>query len=231
MAKRIQSETKWDPKPRGGAKGSGLQLGGIPRVNLLPAVELQRRAASALIRRWVAGLAATAVVVSGLVAAAYWERGIAEQRLLAEQTRTAELGQELTSLAHVSQAVADRSTLSELRTAAMGNDLEWRALFADLTRTLPRGTELIGFELVTGANSAAETDPATEIGMVGRLTVSTPDPADQNRMVDKLRALDIALSADAGSLIFASDGKYTFVVEFVVNQTHYSHDYLPEAGA
>ncbi|MGC3956382.1 MAG: hypothetical protein QM804_19440 [Propionicimonas sp.] len=45
----------------------------------------------------------------------------------------------------------------------MGNDLEWRALFADVTRALPRGTELIGFDLVTGANPTDDTDPATRL--------------------------------------------------------------------
>lgn len=228
MAKR--NRPNLEPKPKGKSKSSGIVLGGVPRVNLLPAAELQRRAASALIRRWVAGLAATAVVVSGLVVAAHWERGIAERQLAAEQARTINLNAELANLSHVSQAIADRGALSELRAATMGNDLKWRALFADLTRALPNGATLTGFELATGTNPAAGADPGIGIGVLGSLTVNTADPADQNRMIDKLRTLDTVLAADAGSLTSAGEDGYAFVVEFVVDQTHYSHDHLPEAG-
>lgn len=228
MAKRAERQPK-PPRPKANPKNSGLVLSGVARVNLLPPSELRRRAARALIRRWVAGLAVTAIVVSGLVVAAYWQRGIAEQQLVDEQARTAQLNIELAGLSHVSQALARRATLTTLRTAAMGNDTEWQALFGDLARTVPSGAQLTGFELVTGANPVADGDPAAGIGVIGRLTVHTQDPADQNRMVDKLRGLDLILSADAGTLSSAGEEGFSFVVEFVADQTHYSH--LTEGGS
>ncbi|MGC4152799.1 MAG: hypothetical protein QM628_06935 [Propionicimonas sp.] len=231
MAKRSKPETKPAPKTKRRPKGLGLAVAGVPRVNLLPAAELQRRAAGVLVRRWVAGLMATAVVVSGLVAAAYWERTVAAQQLAAEQARTLDLNGELAGLSHVSQALAERTTLTTLRGQAMGADIQWRPLFTDLTSTLPRGSELAGFDLVTGINPADEVDPGTGIGLIGRLTVHTDDPADQDRMIDKLRALDITLSADAGALTSEDEDGFSFVVEFVLDQTHYSGEHLPEAGA
>lgn len=233
MVKRTRAEQGTKPKPDRKPKGSGLVLSGIPRVNLLPAAELQRRSASVLIRRWIAGLAATALVVSGLVAAAYWERSVAEQQLAAEQARTMDLNLQLAALSHVSQAIVDRAALAELRTTAMGNDLVWRPLFADVIRTLPRGAQLTGYELVTGGNPTKDADPATEISLFGQLTVTTADPADQNRMIDKLRTLDSFLAVDAGALTVAEpvEKGYTFIVEVVVNQTYYSGDHLPEVGA
>ncbi|MCA0250949.1 MAG: hypothetical protein LCH76_01390 [Actinobacteria bacterium] len=233
MAKRAkpEAEPKPAPKAKGRPKGSGLVLAGVPRVNLLPPSEIQRRAAGALVRRWVAGLVATALVVSGLVAAAYWQRSIAAAQLAAEQARTMELNGELASLSHISQALATRTELTDLRAQAMGNDLEWRGLFTDLVRTLPAGTTLTGFELTTGANPVADADQASGVGLIGRLTVRTDDPADQNRMVDQLRALSITLAADAGSLTSVDDDKgFDFIVEVVVNQAHYSGDHLPEGG-
>lgn len=238
MAKRSKPETKPEPKakaPEAKAKrkpkGSGLVIGGVPRVNLLPAGEVHRRAAGALVRRWIAALMATAVVVSGLVAAAYWERSIANRQLAAEQARTLQLNGELAGLAHVNLAFAERATLTTLRAEAMGTDTDWRATFADLTRSLPSDAELTGFELITGTNPVADAGPGTGIGLIGRLTVSTDDPADQDRMVDKLRSLDIALAADAGALTAAGEEGFSFVVEFVLDQTHYSGKHLPEAGA
>lgn len=233
MARRSRPETKPEPEPKQKRKpkGSGLVFAGVPRVNLLPASELHRRAAGALIRRWVAGLLATAVAVSGLVAAAYWERTVAAQQLAAEQARTLDLNGELAGLSHVSRAFAERTALTTLRGQAMGTDIQWRPLFADLTGALPKGAELVGFDLVTGVNPVAEVDPGIGIGLIGRLTVNTNDPADQNRMVDKLRSLDITLAADADTLSSEGENGFSFVVEFVLDQTHYSGDHLPEAGA
>ncbi len=231
MASRSQPETTTEPRTRRKPKGSGLVLSGVPRVNLLPPSEVQRRAAGALVRRWAAGLVATAVVVSGLVATAYWERSIADRELAAEQARTMDLNVELAGLSHVSQAFAERTTLTALRADAMGTDIEWRPLLTDLAGSLPKGAQLTGFDLTVGANPVADSDPATGIGVIGRLTVRTDDPADQNRMIDKLRSSEIALAADAGALTSAGEEGFTFVVEFVLDQTHYSGDHLPEAGA
>lgn len=233
MAKRSSPETKPEPEPKAKRKpkGSGLAIGGVPRVNLLPPSELQRRAAGVLVRRWIAGLLATAVVVSGLVATAYWVRGIAEQQLTAEQARTIDLNIELADLSHVSQAFAQRTALTTLRAEAMGSDLEWRALISDIAGAIPSGASLTGFELIAGANPLPEADPATGIGLIGRLTLGTEDPADQNRLVDALRGLDIVLAADAGSLSASEDAGFTFNVEFVADQSHYSGDHVPEGGA
>ncbi len=231
MAKRSQPAAKPEPRAKRKPTGSGLVLAGVPRVNLLPASELQRRAAGVLVRGWVVGLIATAVAVSGLVATAYWAKGVADWQLTAEQARTMELNSELASLSHVSRAFAERTTLTGLRADAMGTDIEWRPLLADLSRTLPRGAELTGFEWITGANPVAEAEPGTGIGLIGRLTVATDDPADQNRTVDKLRSLDIALAAEAGTLTADSEKHFTYVVEFVLDQSHYSGDHLSEPGA
>lgn len=241
MARRSQPETEPEPKqkqkqkpePRQKAKtrGSGLVLAGVPRVNLLPASEVRRRAAGVLIRRWVAGLLATAVVVSGLVAAAYWGRGLAEVQLAAEQARTMELNSDLASLSHVSQAFAERARLIELRGQAMSTDTDWQETFAELTRALPSGATLTGFELIAGTNPVAEAEPAAGIGLVGRVTVHTDDPADQKRMIEKLRTLDTTLAADAGALTADNERGFTFMVELVLDQTHYSGDYLPQEGA
>lgn len=231
MTKRSEPKTKPETRPKRKPKGSGLAIAGVPRVNLLPASEVQRRAAGVLVRRWAAGLVATAMVVSGLVAVAHWERTVATQQLAAEQARTLDLNGKLADLSHVSRTFAERTALTTLRGQAMSTDTQWRPLFADLTGALPKGAELAGFDLVTGINPVAELDPGSQIGLIGRLTVNTNDPADQNRVVDKLRSLDMTLAADAGPLSSEGEDGFSFVVEFVLNQTHYSGDHLPETGA
>lgn len=215
------------PRPQKG----GLVLAGIPRVNLLPPSELERRATVALGKRWLLGLLATAAVVSSVVAGAYWVRTTATTELLAEQGRTMTLNTELAGFADVSRSIAEQGALVTFRTDAMGNDTEWRRLFKDLLGALPRGADLRDFNLVSGANPVAEADPAKAIGVIGRLTVFSKDARDLDRLVDNLRDLDIALSADAGSLTSTDGDGYTFLVEFVINQAHYSGDFAAEGGA
>lgn len=230
MAKRSPAEAPPEPKQPRKPKGSGLVLSGVPRVNLLPASEVRRRAAVVLAGRWVAGLVATAMVVAGLVVAANWERGLANQQLAAEHARTLDLNGELASLSHVSQAFAERTALTELRAQAMGTDTEWRALLADLTSALPKGATLETVDLATGPNPLPDVEPGAGVGVIGRLSVGTDDPTDQQRMINRLRELELTLAADAGALNAAEDGRFSFVVEFVLDQTHYSGDHAIEGG-
>lgn len=219
------------PPSKGRSKGSGMVLSGLPRVNLLPPREIERRATTALTKRWLCGVLATALLVSAVVAATHWVRASAELQLIAEQDRTAALNHDLASLAEVSAVLNQRAELSSLRGAAMGNDLEWRNLFRDITKALPKGSEIRSFDLLTGANPATDADPTATIGVIGRLTLWSKDPKDLDRMVGNLRELHLTLSADAASLAADGDEGFSFSVEFVVNQAHYSGRFVSIGGA
>ncbi|MDQ7994095.1 MAG: hypothetical protein AAGC63_16735 [Propionicimonas sp.] len=230
MARKDPAQPKPERKTRSQAKASGLVLSGVPRVNLLPASEVERRAAGQLVRRWAAGLAVTAVVVGGMVAGASLFLADADRNLAAEQNRTLDLNAELGELSPVSRAIAERASLNELRSDAMGNDLEWRSLFAEVDKALPGGVQLAGVNLITGANPVPEVEPTAGIGLIGVLTFSSDDPADQYRTVAALRKLDVVIAAEAGKLAAAESG-FTFGVEVVVDQTHYSGTFQSPEGA
>lgn len=209
----------------------GLVLSGVPRVNLLPPSELERRATVSLVRRWVVGVLATAVMVSGAVVGVNALRAAAQLELVLEQARTVDLNNELSGFTHVSRALAEQSELTTYRSAAVGNDLEWRGFVQTLLGAVPKGSQVRDFNLVTGANPAEGSDRTSSIGLIGRLTLATEDTRDVARMVENLRDLDIELSADAGSLSSAGEEGYTYTVEFVVNQTVYSGRFTTGAGA
>lgn len=217
-------------KPTRQPKGSGLVLAGVPRVNLLPASEIERRGVATLTRRWIAGLAVTAVMVSGLVGAAQMVRATAAARLSTEQDRTLALNNELAGYSHVSVVIGQRTALTTLRDAAMGNDVEWRALFRDLTSAIPGSAELTGFDLMPGTNPIPEPVSGTAVGVVGRLTIASKQPADQVRTIDRLRGLETVLSADAGAVTQEEDGSFVLIIEVVVDQAHYSGEYVAPGG-
>lgn len=209
-------------------QNGGLILAGVPRVNLLPSSELERRASVSLGKRWLVGLLATAVVVTSVVAGAHWMRTAAVAELITEQDRTLALNAELAGFAEVSQVLGEDVALTKLRSEAMGNDTDWRRFFATLLDAVPAGAELRDFNLVGGANPVEGGDPSTAIGLIGRLTLASGDPQDLVRFVQRLRALDLTLSADAGSLSSAEEDGYLFVVEFVLDQSNYSGDFSKE---
>ena len=89
----------------------------------------------------------------GLVAAAYWQRSIAAAQLAAEQARTMELNGELASLSHISQALATRTELTDLRAQAMATK-DFSGVDALKARLTAAGVEVrmskAGVELLPG---------------------------------------------------------------------------------
>lgn len=214
-------------------RGSGLALAALPRVNLLPPAEVERRTRTALIKRWTAAVAGTVMVALAVVGGSYWILGGAEQELAAEQTRTVQLTQELAGYSDVTRAVADRATLTQFRTESMGNDIAWWPVYRAIIEVLPNGTDLRGFALTPGDNPTDGVDPATVVGLGGELTLWSRDAADQARTVDRLRRLPLALVVDAGRLSAApsdDESGFEFVVTFVANQTVYSGSFAPEGA-
>ena len=236
MARRkpnVEKAPVEEKAPRRGPKPAkrGVILSGVPRVNLLPLSEVERRATRTLLKGWVIGALATAVIASGIVGAANWMRAVADSELAAEEDRTLELNTRLAEFSDVSRALAERGDLASYRTVAAGNDVGWREFLRTLLAAVPADSELRDFNLTVGANPAEGADPATAVGVIGRLTLATTDARDVARMVAKLRELDITLAADTGSLSSAGEDGYTYTVDVVVNQGPYSGRFADEAGA
>jgi len=204
-------------RQRGGAIRPGL-----PRVNLMPAVELARRERGILLRRWALGLLATATVVGLVVTGALALRIAADQRLAAEQQRTQELIAQLAEFTEVTEATSGRTQLQDYVSQAAGNDLAWRKLFDAVTDALPDGVHLEGYQLTVGALPETGVEPAQQVGIAGVLTLATGRPADQAATVTALRKLPGAFLVDVGDLTAADAGGFTFVVTFVADQTVYS---------
>lgn len=210
--------------------------GGVPRVDLLPRSEIERRERDALSAMWVRiGLLAV-LLAALLIGAAIAFNLFAQQRLAAEQNRSTQLLGQISGLADVSSALSTESELQNFRGDAMGSDLSWIGVLDKVRSALLPGTTVVGFDLTPGAPSAApDKDKAAAkraVGLTGTLTIDSPTPVDLGPYVRALRNADGVLSADANATTASQTniGHYVYTVDVTFDQTIYSGRYAKEAA-
>lgn len=202
-------------------------FGGIPRVNLMPRAEIERRERSTLIRRWLRGIVAALVVVALLAGAAFWLQTTAAVRNALTTQRTNTLLGEVAALSPVRGKLELKAELEGYRAQAMGTDLRWSALLATVRRALPSGVTVSGFSLAPGGLPVAEQDPLAETGAEGTLALSSETPAEIVRLIRALRPLDGVLEVD-GWEVAVENGIYSYVLRIAYDQSVYTGAYTLE---
>ena len=208
-----------------------LTLGGLPRVNLTPRSEIERRERAALLSRWGWGIAAALLVVVLVASGAFVLQTAADQRLAAENARTNDLLIQVAALAPVREKLTLESELQAYRTQAMGTDLTWSALTATAELALPEDVVLAGFALAPAAVPAGD-DPSAEVGVTGTLTLHSGSPAEIVPYVRALRELPGVMSVvtDGWQLQAETDEGYSYLIRVVVDQSVYTGAFAEEAG-
>lgn len=206
-------------------------IGGLPRINLMPRPEIERREKDALIRKWMWGVAAAVLVALLIIAGAFTLKWLADQRLAAEQAASNALLAELAALSDVSRALALESELTAFRAEAMGADFDWAPVIASIAGALPAGADLTGFSFVSGGVPQGE-DPTAEVGLTGTVNVGSPNPIDIVATVRALRKVPTVLAADGQSVSTSNvtEGAYTYVLTVTFDQSIYSKKYAEEGG-
>ena len=204
---------------------------GMPRLNLMPRVEVQRREREALTRRWVWGVLGAVVITLLIIAGALAVKFFADQRLLAEQARTNDLLLQLSALSEVSQSLAAEEELTQFRSEAMAADFAWAPVITKVTSILPADVMLTGFDVTSGGAAQTE-DPATEAGLVGTFSLDSPNPIDIVATVRSLRGVEGILHADGQAVTASSvvEGHYAYELTVTFDQSIYSNAYALEEG-
>lgn len=198
-------------------------FGGVPRVNLMPRAEIDRRERSILIRRWLRGVVAALGVVALLAGAAFWLQTTAAVRLALENARTNDLLSQVAALAPVRAKLDLVSELEGFRAQAMGADLEWSRLTTLAEKALPDDVTLAGFSLAAGALPVGD-DPTAEVGATGELTLESATALETGPFIRSLRGLEGVLQADGWELT-AEAGMYTYLIRIDYDQTAYTGDF------
>ena len=224
---------------------SALALAGVPRVNLLPRVEIERRARNALAVSWLWALLGAAVIVALVAAGAFWLQWSASQRLEAEQARTTKLVSDLGGLSDVAAQVNAEAQLKSFLATSMGYDIEWGRTVSSLAGALPGGVSLTGFDLTAGGTpkaapakaDAVKTDAAADaassaVGLTGTLTFGGPSPVEIAPVIRSIRAIPGVLDADGTQVTRTdgTDGGYTYQLTITFDQSVYSGAFAKAAN-
>ncbi|QIG40933.1 hypothetical protein G5T42_16845 [Microbacterium sp. 4R-513] len=208
-----------------------LAFAGVPRVNLMPPVEIERRRRASLARGWVWGVLAAVVAAVLIIMGAFALKLLADQQLAAQQAQTNLLTSELAGLSDVSGALATEQELQSFRSDAMGGDFAWSPIVASIRSALPPDVTLVGFDVVSGGVPQTA-DPATEIGLTGTLTLESPTPIDLPATVRGIRGLAGVSSVDGRSLSTGQQtvGSYVYELDIAFDQSIYSGQFATQEG-
>ena len=210
------------------------RVGGIPRVNLLPRIEIERRERLALGRRWLIVVLVAILAIAGVSAGAYTLNSLASTRLAAENARTTTLLGQIADLADVSKVRATQRDLEGFRTQAMGADVAWAPVYAKLSKLVPASADIVGWDLTTGPLPAAG-EPAEQTGVTGKLTVTSSTAVDIVALVRDMRTVEGVVNADGVELSREgsgdeADSTYTYTVTVDLDQTAYTGRFAEEKG-
>ncbi|MGV9192788.1 hypothetical protein ACQ143_00375 [Microbacterium sp. MC2] len=203
-------------------------IGGLPRVNLLPRREIERRAQMSLLRRWGWGLAAALLVVVLVTAGAFVLQAGASLRLAQENARTNALLSQVAALQPVRDKLTLESELADFRAQAMGADLTWSTVVATAEKALPDDVVLSGFSLTAGVLPFGD-DPTLEVGAVGTLTLASDSTLDMVPYVRALRQQAGVLSTVTDGWTLQADGAgYLYTVSLGIDQSVYTGAFAEE---
>lgn len=211
--------------------GKVLVAGGMPRVNLMPPLELEKRGRQLLRKRYYRSFYWTviALVVQALVALYFTALGNAEQATAARTT--AELQSQLAKYSMVIDVRAHVRSLESLREEAGSNDQDLSPLVAEIKAVLPNGVQLIGFKLAPGAAPKPGADASAQVGLNGTLTFSASTTSAQADTITRLRKVRTVVDVDAGELSSNGPaGGFTFVATFSADQTRYTGQFAQTVG-
>lgn len=215
---------------------SALAFAGVPRVNLLPRVEVERRQRNALTVKWMWGLLAAVLVVGLVAAGAYSLKWTAERSLEAEQATTTTLLGQLDDLSDVSAELHTQSDLREFLSSAMGSDLEWSRTVSSAIAVLPASVRLTAFDLTSGGAPAGGEAADGAIGLTGTVTFEGPTPIGIADTIRAVRAVPGVLDADGTEVSRVAAGgedeavRYTYQLTITFDQSVYSGAFAKEAN-
>ncbi|MET0811887.1 MAG: hypothetical protein ABWY03_02460 [Microbacterium sp.] len=213
------------------AKKPVLAFGGAASVNLLPAVETQRRERLELTRKWAAAAIGSVAVTLVIIVIAFGVNWLATQNLAAQQARTNELLAERAAFAEVSQAITTTQGIEAFRADAMARDFAWAPLYDDVASRLPEGVTIVESSMVPRADPAlAAGVPVESVGASGTISFTAASPSAQALTVEALRDLPGLISVDAGALFAQGESGVEFVVALVYDTTIFSGAYALEGA-
>lgn len=217
-----------------------LELGSVPRADLLPPAARDAIRRRPIVRRLILGVIVVALVVLLAVAAATLVAFTAAAQLETERARSESL---LAQQAEFADARAIDAALTEsslARIVGTAAEVDWEALLGEIRATLPDGVLLVSVdgELTTdeAVGAGESTDPVGEpeplrqdsIGSF-RISATSPTVPDVEAWLNDLESITgFAGIAPPVSVVGSDGASYTVTIELLLNEEAYLGRYAPE---
>lgn len=219
-----------------------LQLGGVPRADLLPASAREAIRRRPIVRRLVIGvIGMAAVIVLAIVAATVYDI-TAQVQLQAERDRSETLLAQQLEFAEA-KAISDGVAEGEAaRLGVMATEVDWLDLSNEIRATLPTGIILDSvdgkvLESIAdeegGEGSAEESDDPLRQQSVGSIVITATSETvpDVQAWLDALASLTgFAGIAPPTTVTGAPDTGYTVSIEVLINEGAYIERFVDESA-
>lgn len=208
-------------------KPAELQVGGVPRVNLLPRQVIAKRAQTKLFTSWGIRIFAAALVVAVACVGLFAWKTVSAAQLAAAQSEGDTLITQIAAESDTQLILTEEQELTSFLREAMGPDVVWVPVFEGVRSTFPDGAWIGAFSLQSGGAPASE--PTEQVGLTGTISVmgafSSAVPFLENfRQVAGLTEVTVIDGEwDAEAKAYVHNLKVTF------DQTVYSGDDAEEA--
>lgn len=186
-----------------------IEVGGVPRVNLLPREVIAKREQSGVIKSWGVRVAAAVVVVAAGAFGMFGWQAVTALRLAATQAEGMSLLSQIGAKAEIQQLVQTESNLGAFKKSALATDLGWADSVQKIISKFPEGAWLCRFELASGA--APSGDAETQVGLSGVFSICGSFPSAIPYLRD-------ATSVDGVLTAAVIDGKYDSEISAYVHQ-------------
>ncbi|MCU1437695.1 MAG: hypothetical protein JWP66_782 [Naasia sp.] len=209
-------------------------IGGVPRVDLLPASLREKRMQKRFRRGIYVGIGGVAVLLAAGIAGATAFGAVASANLAAEQAVTLDLLGQQAQYAELS-AVQERIVLAEAaQQVGAGTEIDWSDYLGKLRATLPAGVTLTSVT-VDAATPLAVYEQGTgplEGARIATLTftASSPGLPDVPVWIDALRTLPAFVDAIADSVTLDDTGSYAVNMTLHIGPDAYAGRFLPEGS-
>jgi len=221
--------------PRSASRSSAgvVEIGGVPRVDLLPPeVRAERRAGVTVRRAWMGVVGAAAVVAIG-VGAAVAANVTSQADLLGAQAETQSLLVEQGKYTEVRDVQRSIDRLVAAQAVGGSTEIIWRDFLTDLQGTLPDGVVVttITLDQATPIESYAQGDAPLQGARIGTLTFTAesatlPSVPD---WLDGLTTLPGYTDATPGTVTL-EEGVYDATVTMHIDQRAFSGRYAKDAS-
>lgn len=218
------------------------QLGGFPRVDLLPPATRDAIRRRPIVRRLVIAVIGVALIVGVAVAGASVLAFAANALLAAERDRSELLLAQQLEFAEARSIASALDESEAARQVATSAEVDWEALLAEIKATLPAGVQLISVDGTITSSGAvgaggAEGDATTEpeplrqdsIGSF-RINATSPTVPDVQAWLNDLESVTgFAGIAPPVSVVGSEGASYTVTIEVLLNDEAFLGRYAPEA--